>query len=73
MTRVPFGPQQEEHEYVATSAARLLCAGCGEWVYAIRRATGGPTFIPRVCPRCETPTEQAANGEDAQATTGSVS
>lgn len=51
--RIPFSEQQpDDIEFVATSAARITCDECGEWIYTIRHVTGVPAFFPLACAVC---------------------
>jgi ribosomal protein S27E len=52
MTRPPFREVEPESEYVASSAARISCGHCSEWIYTVRKRTGGPSFFPAHCPVC---------------------
>jgi hypothetical protein len=56
MRRVPFSPPAERDEWVYTSAARIACDSCGEWIYTRRHVTGGAHAFPPRCPVCGSPT-----------------
>jgi ribosomal protein S27E len=50
--RIPFSEPQETDVWIYTSAGRLRCDSCGEWIYTRRRATGGPSAFPPECQVC---------------------
>jgi hypothetical protein len=55
-SRIPYGEPVEPPEYEFTSAGRVECATCGEWVYPRRPVDrGGPFAFPPECQVCGAP------------------
>jgi len=52
MTRIPFSEPTERDEWVYTSAARIKCESCGEWIYGRHPVSGGPCAFPPECQVC---------------------
>lgn len=55
MTRVPFSPEAEPDEWVYTTAGRIACESCGEYVYPRRPVAGGASAFPPACLVCGEP------------------
>jgi hypothetical protein len=53
--RVPFSAPVESPEYIA-SFPRIICGGCGEYVYSFRHIDGGDPALPSECYMCGFPT-----------------
>lgn len=54
--RVPYGEPSGPREYEYSTAARIECATCGEWVYPRRPIErGGPFALPDTCDVCGAP------------------
>jgi ribosomal protein S27E len=63
-TRVPFSPPSEPDEWVYTTAARIKCDSCGEWIYTRRHVTGTTLAFPPECRVCGAPVPAPTEGGD---------
>ena len=55
-TRPPFSESSEPDEWEYTTAARIMCDCCGEWIYTRRkRGTSNPHALPPECQVCGAP------------------
>ena len=55
--RVPFSEPTGTDEWEYTTAARVECDACGEWIYTRRlKRTQGPHALPPECQVCGAPT-----------------
>jgi hypothetical protein len=61
---VPFSEPAEPEEWVYTTAARVVCESCGEWIYTRRRAEGGPSAFPPDCQVCGTPLDASEKRQE---------
>lgn len=52
--RIPYLAVTDPDEWIYTTAGRIACEGCGEWIYPRRRPAGGrPVELPPECPVCK--------------------